>query len=86
MVAVVVCVATAVVFFMLGWACAPTKIVAPEQLATYMARLVNAEGYEQRRMEVRRVLHRADRRTMRNDGGPPARVHRLRTYKRATRY
>jgi hypothetical protein len=82
---VIACLATGCVCFALGCACAPTKIVEPDQLAAYMARVVNAEGHDERRMQLRRVMHRSGRRTMRLDGGLPAKVHRMRTYKRATR-
>jgi hypothetical protein len=74
----IACVATAVVFFTLGWILSPTKVVAPEQLAAYMNRVVNREGHDMRRMQMRRMLYRADRRTMRLDGGQPAVVHRMR--------
>lgn len=81
----IACIATAVTFFMLGWIAAPTKIVAPEELAAYMNRIVHAEGHQERRMQMRRIMHDSGRRTMRLDGGMPAKVHRMRTRKRSMR-
>lgn len=62
------------------------KSVAPEELSEFMDRIVNGEEAEARRNEVRRMLHDAGRRTMRTDGGRPAKVHRMRRVRRVSRH
>jgi len=62
-----------------------TKTVAPEQLTPLMDRIVNQEGAEERRNQIRRMLHDSGRRTMRLDGGPPAKVHKMRRKRRMYR-
>lgn len=62
-----------------------TKPVAPEELSMFMDRVVNQEEAESRRNEIRRMLHDSGRRTMRLDGGKPAKVHKMRRRKRALR-
>ena len=81
---ILACVATAFVFFALGWMLAPTKIVGPQELSRHLDRIVNAEGAEIRRNQMRKMLHDSGRRTMRLDGGPPATVHKMRRSKRRT--
>lgn len=83
---ILACIATAFVFFWLGWMCAPTKIVEPQELSRYMTRIVNAEGAEVRRNQMRKMLHDAGRRTMRLDGGKPATVHKMRRRRRTLRH
>jgi hypothetical protein len=63
----------------------PLKPVEPQQLSAYMDKIVNQEEAEVRRNEVRRMLHDAGRRTMRLDGGPPAKVHKMRRKRRMYR-
>jgi len=59
-----------------------TKVVEPQELSALMDRIVNQEEAEERRNEIRRMLHDSGRRTMRLDGGAPAKVHRMRRVKR----
>ena len=77
--------------FILGYWCRPflsrfpnTKSVESQEFSAFMERIVNAEGAEERRNQMRKMLHDAGRRTMRLDGGPPATVHKMRRSKRRT--
>ena len=66
-----------------GWfACArmPRK-PAPDDIARYMASAVNREEAEALRRGNRLAMARAGRRTMRVDGGPKAKVHKMRVRK-----
>jgi hypothetical protein len=72
--------------FVAGWF-ARSRMPSPPPVADiqkYMASAVNREKAEEQRRTNRLVLSRADRRTMRVDGGPPATVHRMR-HRKATR-
>lgn len=60
----------------------PMKPVEPQQLSAYLDRVVNQEEAEARRNQIRRQLHDSGRRTMRLDGGPPAKVHKMRRKRR----
>ena len=62
-----------------------TKHVEPHELSELMERIVNQEEAEARRNEIRRMLHDAGRRTMRLDGGQPAKVHKMRRVRRMYR-
>jgi len=59
-----------------------TKTVEPEQLSRYMSKVINAEEAEARRNQIRKMLHDSRRRTMRLDGGSPAKVHKMRRKRR----
>jgi hypothetical protein len=59
-----------------------TKPVEPQELTALMDRIVNQEGAEERRNQLRRMMHDSKRRTMRIDGGPPAKVHKMRRVER----
>lgn len=48
----------------------------------FMERIVNQEAAEERRNQVRRMLHDSNRRTMRLDGGKPAKVYKMRRKRR----
>lgn len=79
--------------FIAGWVSRPflsknqfTKPVAPQELSKFMARIVNEEESEARRNEIRRMLHDSGRRTMRLDGGKPAKVHKMRRRRKVNRH
>lgn len=55
-----------------------------QQFALFMDRLANQEEADERRNLIRKRMHDAGRRTMRLDGGEPARVHQMRK-RRTTR-
>lgn len=61
------------------------KSVDPLGFSAYMNRVVNLEEAETRRNENRRMLHDVKRRTMRVDGGVPAKVHKMRRRRRMYR-
>lgn len=61
------------------------KSVEPQQLSAFFDRVVNQEEADARRNQIRRMLHDSGRRTMRLDGGPPAKVHRMRRKRRMYR-
>lgn len=61
-----------------------TKTHDPQEVSDFMNRVVNLEGAEERRRQNARMLHDAGRRTMRLDGGRPAKVHKMRRAKRRT--
>lgn len=54
---------------------------APEDIARYMASAVNREEAEALRRGSRIAMARGGRRTMRVDGGPKAKVHKMRVRK-----
>jgi hypothetical protein len=62
-----------------------TKSVEPQQLSALMDRMVNQEEADVRRNQIRRMLHDSGRRTMRLDGGSPAKVHKMRRKRRMYR-
>jgi hypothetical protein len=61
------------------------KPVAPQDLSAFMTRIVNVEGAQEYRTQMVKQLQVSGRRTMRTDGGPPARVHKMRKTKRQLR-
>lgn len=66
--------------FVAGWF-ARSRMPSPPPVADiqkYMAAAVNRERAEEQRREARIELARGNRRTMRVDGGPKARVHQMR--------
>lgn len=76
--------------FTLGYGLRPflsqfTKYVEPQEITTFMSRIVNAEGARERRTQMVKTIAVSKRRTMRIDGGPPARVHKMRKRKRVLR-
>lgn len=86
MITVIACVATALVFFTIGWILSPTKLIAPKDMSMLMTRIVHNEEAEVQRNQTRRMLHDAKRRTMRvGDSGPPAKVTRMRVRSRRPR-
>jgi adenylate kinase len=56
----------------------------PEEVAKFMARVVNLEALEEHRRLVRLKMMQAGRRTVRYDGGKPATVHTMRRRRRIT--
>lgn len=81
--------AVLVVGFTLGYWARPfllriTKTYDPHEVSEFMERVVNIEGLDERRRQNARMLHDAKRRTLRTDGGPPAKVHKMRRVKRRT--
>lgn len=72
--------------FGLGVWARPFLLRNRQDLAELMDRIVNAEGAEEQRNAIRRQLHDAGRRTMRTDGGAPAKVHRMRARTRRAKY
>jgi hypothetical protein len=62
-----------------------TKPVAPQELSQFLDRIVNQEEAEARRNEIRRMMHDSGRRTMRLDGGKPAKVHKMRRRRKVLR-
>lgn len=83
--------AAALLGLIVGWAAAALyyraiKPVDPQQLTLLMKRLVTAEGYDERRKQVRTMLTRSNKRAMRLDGGMPAKVHKMRKRKRRSAY
>lgn len=52
-----------------------------DDIVEYMASAVNREEAQAQRRENRLAMARAGRRTMRVDGGPKAKVHRMRVRK-----
>lgn len=66
----------------LGGVWAARRLLPPEPpreaIARFMASAVNREEAEEQRHLNRLALLRGGRRTMRTDGGPSAKVHRMR--------
>ena len=60
------------------------KTIERHEVSGYMNALTLAEGFEERRNQLRRMVHDSGRRTMRLDAGPPATVHKMRRSKRKT--
>jgi hypothetical protein len=84
--------AALVVGFILGALARPflsnnplTKRVAPQEISALMNRVVNAEELDEARRVRRAQMMRAGRRTIRADGGPPAKVHKMRRRKAQNR-
>lgn len=57
------------------------KPVDPQELSQMMEGVVNGEEVDELRRVRRAAMLRAGRRTVRGDGGPPAKVHRMRRRK-----
>lgn len=58
---------------------------AQQDFALFMDRIVNQEEADERHNIIRMRLHDAGRRTMRLDGGEPAKVHQMRRGRRVYR-
>lgn len=78
--------------FIVGWGTAYLYIhhsdrqsYSQSDIQAYMARVVNMEAVEHRRKMLRLNLLRAGRRTVRHDGGPPAKVMRMRKRRKGYR-
>lgn len=76
--------AASMLSFMLGLWARPFLLKLPDQ-QQFLDRIVNQEEAEERRNQIRRMLHDANRRTMRLDGGLPAKVHKMRRKRRMYR-
>jgi hypothetical protein len=79
--------AASMLSFVLGLWARPflSKFSDVNDFALFMDRIVNQEEADERRNLIRMRLHDAGRRTMRLDGGQPAKVHRMRRVRRIYR-
>lgn len=76
--------AASMLSFVLGLWARPFLSKMPDQ-QQFMDRIINQEEAEERRNQIRRMLHDSNRRTMRLDGGLPAKVHKMRRKRRMYR-